>query len=133
MRPAAPRRSSAALRPDEEARGWLYRLRMEAVRVRRPSAVPSTTGALAGRDRRSGDGGGRRRRVRRAPASASEVAAVDGLEAAFRLASAVREIDGVVVLAADDQDAAFLPLRVLQSYLARAVRLTDGRGRVSGS
>jgi phthiocerol/phenolphthiocerol synthesis type-I polyketide synthase B len=119
MRPAGAAASPACLRPDEEARGWLYRLEWK------PSEIPPA-GMIAAKaaarwivvtgDEATGSA------VVAAFAAAgvtSEVVPVCLLEAAFRAQTpAARAAYGIVVLAEDDQEAAFLPLRVLQSYLA---------------
>ena len=119
MRPAGAAASPACLRPDEEARGWLYRLEWK------PSEIPPA-GMIAAKaaarwivvtgDEAMGSA------VAAAFAAAgvtSEVVPVCLLEAAFRAQTpAARAAYGIVVLAEDDQEAAFLPLRVLQSYLA---------------
>lgn len=115
---AAGAASPASLRPDEESRGWLYRL------IWTPSEAPAASAS----DVKAGtrwlivtDDQAMGAAVSAAFAAvgvASEVAPVDRLEAAFRLPSASRKVEGVVALASEDEDAGFLPLRVLHSYLA---------------
>jgi phthiocerol/phenolphthiocerol synthesis type-I polyketide synthase B len=119
MRPAGAAASPARLRPDGEARGWLYRLEW------RPSEIPAgdTIAAkavgrwiVAANDEAMGSAVAA---AFAAAGAAAEVAPIDRLEAMLRTqAPGTRAPCGIVVLAEDDQEAAFLPLRVLQSYLA---------------
>ena len=119
MRPAGAAASPARLRPDGEARGWLYRLEWK------PSEIPAgdTIAAkavgrwiVAANDEAMGSAVAA---AFAAAGAAAEVAPIDRLEAMLRTqAPAARAACGIVVLAEDDQEAAFLPLRVLQSYLA---------------
>ena len=119
MRPAGAAVSSACLRPDEASRGWLYRLEWRLSEASATGTMPDEAGArwlvVAGNEAM-----GIAVSVAFAAAGVtSEVVPVCRLEAALQeQATAARRIHGIVVLAADDQDAAFLPLRVLQSYLA---------------
>jgi acyl transferase domain-containing protein len=118
MHPAGADTSPARARPDEESRGWLYRLEWppsEAPAASASAAKAGTFWLIVTDDRAMGAA------VSAAFADAgvaSEAAPVDRLETSFRLASASRKIDGVVALATDDPDAGFLPLRVLQACLA---------------
>ena len=119
MRPAGAAASPARLRPDGEAQGWLYQLEWK------PSEIPAgdtiATKAVgrwivAANDEAMGSAVAA---AFAAAGAAAEVAPIDRLEAMLRTqAPAARATCGIVVLAEDDQEAAFLPLRVLQSYLA---------------
>jgi phthiocerol/phenolphthiocerol synthesis type-I polyketide synthase B len=111
--------SALSLRPDEESRGWLYRLEWQssdAPAVGSPAETAGTRWLVVTANEAMGVV------VCDAFASAgvaSDVVPVRSLEAGFQeMASTARSVDGILVLATDDQDAAFLPLRVLQSYLA---------------
>jgi phthiocerol/phenolphthiocerol synthesis type-I polyketide synthase B len=118
IRPTGAVASSASLRPDDESLSWLYHLEWQR------SDAPAAADVLAA--------GGARwlivtghnamgLAVRDAFATAgvaSDIVPVPSLEAAFQeMASSARSVQGVVVLATNDQDTAFLPLRVLHSYL----------------
>jgi phthiocerol/phenolphthiocerol synthesis type-I polyketide synthase B len=117
IRPAGGAASSACLRPDEEARGWVYRLEWKPSEISAPDTTAANAAArwiVVTGDEAAGAA------VAAALAAAgvtSEVVPVRQLEAAFR-APAAGAAYGILVLAEDDQEAAFLPLRVLQSYLA---------------
>jgi phthiocerol/phenolphthiocerol synthesis type-I polyketide synthase B len=119
MRPAGVAASPVCSRPDEEAQGWLYQLEWK------PSEIPAAGTIAAQAAARwivvtSDDATGSAVAAAFAAAGVtSEVAPVRQLEAALRAqASAARAPNGIMVLAEDDHEAAFLPLRVLQSYLA---------------
>ena len=119
MRPAGAVPSPALLRPDEEARGWLYRLDWKLSDIPASGATAAKAAArwiVVTDDEAMGSA------VAAAFAAAgatSEVVPVCLLEAVFRAQPPASHVaNGIVVLAEDDQEAAFLPLRVLQSYLA---------------
>jgi phthiocerol/phenolphthiocerol synthesis type-I polyketide synthase B len=121
MRPAGAAASPARLRPDGEARGWLYRLEWK------PSEIPVgdtiATKAVgrwivAANDEAMGSAVAA---AFAAAGAAAEATSVSQLGAVFRAQEhAARPIYGIVVLVEDDQDVSFMPLRVLQSYLASA-------------
>ncbi|HEY1413850.1 MAG TPA: type I polyketide synthase, partial [Rhodopila sp.] len=119
MRPAGAAASPVCLRPDEETRGWLYRLEWK------PSEIPAANTVAAKAAARwivvTGDeaAGTTVAAAFAAAGVTSEIVPVGQLEAAFReQAGRSHRAHGVVVLADDGPDAAFLPLRVLQLYLA---------------
>nr|WP_294524324.1 type I polyketide synthase [uncultured Rhodopila sp.] len=112
---AAPR--SAASRPDEESLGWLYHLEWKPSEVSEASsAAAATRWLVVTGDEAMGSA------ISAALATSgvlSDVVAMRHLETALRAqASAAAPALGVVVLAEENKDAAFLPLRVLQSHLS---------------
>ena len=118
MRPTGAMASLARSRPDEESEGWLYRLEWEL------SEAP-TSDTVAARDAprwivvtNDATMGSFVSAAFAAVGVASDVTPVDRLQAALQAAPGARRAQGVVVLAESDQEAAFLPLRVLQSYVA---------------
>ena len=120
MRPAGAAASRVSPRLDEEARGWLYRLTWapsDASAASAPALKAGTRWIVVTGDEGMGAA------VSGAFAAVgvtSEIVPVGHLEAALRAAPGLPPIDGALILAEDDEEAVFLPVRVLQSYLASA-------------
>ncbi len=121
MRPAGAAAPLDRSLPDAEVRSWLYRLEWK------PSEIPAAGGFAAKATPRwivvtSDEAmGSAVAGAFAATGGVAEVSSVRELEAVFRAqAAGARQSYGIVVLAEDDQDSPFLPLRMLQSYLASA-------------
>jgi phthiocerol/phenolphthiocerol synthesis type-I polyketide synthase B len=120
MVPVGAAASRVSLRLDEEARGWLYRLAWapsDASAASVPALKAGTRWIVATGDEGMGAA------VSGAFAAVgvtSEIVPVRHLEAALRPAPGLPPIEGALILAEDVEESAFLPVRVLQSYLASA-------------
>jgi acyl transferase domain-containing protein/acyl carrier protein len=117
MRSAGAAPHSACPRPDDESRGWLYRLEWKPAETSAASASAAPTRWLVV----TGDEamGASISAALATFGAASDVVHIRHLENALReQTSAPTSALGVVVLAEANEAAAFLPLRVLQSYLS---------------
>jgi phthiocerol/phenolphthiocerol synthesis type-I polyketide synthase B len=116
MRPAGSA-GEAPSQPDAEQRGWLYRLDWKMAETRETDIIPATRRWLVLADDVAR--GSALAEALTCSGADAKVASVGRVEAALAEAARTgRAPGGIVTLAGDDTDTAYLPLRVLQACLA---------------
>jgi acyl transferase domain-containing protein len=115
--PEGARERIAGFRPDDQSRGWLYQFRWEQADLAGALLPPVRSRWLV--VSADPDAASAFRAVFEPAGATCTVASLDGLETAVvEFARKPGVLGGIILLAADDSDAPYLPIRVLQAVLA---------------